>query len=628
MDETRCDSRRPKFGSLFFRTTGRIRSFSRPTTINFSGTGSGTAWVYFDFANKLHVDLPADVKASCTGNSCAATNTNIASNGSCALTDNWPKNSDGNTKAAPLGCISINNGQITNIQQDWGGWFFDTNQIWWAAGAQTWLTGGGPGPFLIDNNHMESSGNPWHFDDSGLKSNRSGEYGYQISRNDFIKPAYCLYSPTDPKSYKIECQDRQSNEFKAAHKVWFRGNRITGFFNDESPTATSFVMYNTGNASGNSDFDLEYNTWFNIAGLGQFGAGTFNPATLRTRFANNIVYALNPNMYQKKNNTGFGSLQGNAWLFYGFSDIQDFTIDHNTLIQSDAPGWGGRMPTLFYTYWKRAEGMKFTNNIVTVAPINGNFGARQEAGIDAGNACTAFTGGAYAKCMFPNADFSNNVFLPILGATSQDLQNQWCAAFPKNFCALANPTASGFASFNAANPLANVNDSFKLTTASLIQAFAKTNATTKTSTISGSDIPGSDINKVQVADGTTILGSMVDLVRTKDTTATATIVEIPGANIDAVNAAQGIITSVNVSKLAPGTAQINFTAPDSNACAVDWAVSSDTDPNLVGSFTRVADTSNNGRSHAVVLNGLPSLQTIRYRVNCAVQQPIKTFTSK
>ncbi len=64
---------------------------------------------------------------------------------------------------------------------------------------------------------------------------------------------------------------------------------------------------------------------------------------------------------------------------------------------------------------------------------------------------------------------------------------------------------------------------------------------------------------------------------------------------------------------------MNFFAPDSFACTVDWSTIGTLVP-----FTRVANVSS-GRIQSVMLSGLPSSTVIFYRVNCASQQPSGGF---
>jgi len=95
-----------------------------------------------------------------------------------------------------------------------------------------------------------------------------------------------------------------------------------------------------------------------------------------------------------------------------------------------------------------------------------------------------------------------------------------------------------------------------------------------------------------------------------------------GANIDALEAAQGKVSNVHVYGVTATAATIGFLAPDATGCSVDWSTS-----NFLagsGSWTRVANAGGT-RIQSVALSGLPAAVPIYYRVNCAVMQPSGTF---
>jgi len=99
-----------------------------------------------------------------------------------------------------------------------------------------------------------------------------------------------------------------------------------------------------------------------------------------------------------------------------------------------------------------------------------------------------------------------------------------------------------------------------------------------------------------------------------------------GADINALEAAQGKVLNVHVSALGANTASITWLAPDSYACTLDYGTSNFF--NGSGSWTRVNSTatgSAGARVQTAALSSLPAASTITYRVNCAVMQPTGTF---
>ena len=93
-----------------------------------------------------------------------------------------------------------------------------------------------------------------------------------------------------------------------------------------------------------------------------------------------------------------------------------------------------------------------------------------------------------------------------------------------------------------------------------------------------------------------------------------------GANLDALEAAQGRVSNVHVFSLSSNSATVAFLAPDSFGCSVDWST------NGWSTFTRVANA-DGSRAQTVGLSGLPGASAIAYRVNCAVMQPSGLFST-
>jgi hypothetical protein len=96
-----------------------------------------------------------------------------------------------------------------------------------------------------------------------------------------------------------------------------------------------------------------------------------------------------------------------------------------------------------------------------------------------------------------------------------------------------------------------------------------------------------------------------------------------GVSLNELQSSQGYVTLVGIGS-DPSTATINFVAPDSQACPIDY---SSVDPNVMSNTTRVNDIGG-ARVRAVNLGQLASKTTYYFRINCAVQQPIGKFQTK
>ena len=133
-----------------------------------SGAGSGVAYVYLEMANgnALTVSRPAAISVSCSGAACLNGGAPGTSNGTCSLwnsgsRDGWPL----------IGCINISSGSIAGVQQaDASTSEFNTE------GSNFMIGGNGPGPYMVENTHIEGGGLVWHHDESGGVSRVRGDY--------------------------------------------------------------------------------------------------------------------------------------------------------------------------------------------------------------------------------------------------------------------------------------------------------------------------------------------------------------------------------------------------------------------------------------------------------------------
>ena len=94
-----------------------------------------------------------------------------------------------------------------------------------------------------------------------------------------------------------------------------------------------------------------------------------------------------------------------------------------------------------------------------------------------------------------------------------------------------------------------------------------------------------------------------------------------GVDMNSLKSATGEVVHTGVNNVTSSSANINFVAPDAQACPIDV---SSTDPKVVTSFTRVSD-SGGAKIRNVTLPGLSSRTVYYYRINCAVQQPTGKF---
>jgi hypothetical protein len=94
-----------------------------------------------------------------------------------------------------------------------------------------------------------------------------------------------------------------------------------------------------------------------------------------------------------------------------------------------------------------------------------------------------------------------------------------------------------------------------------------------------------------------------------------------GANIEALEAAQGHVSNVRIMATDRTAATLAYQAPDLEACSVDYSVAAD-----FSTLTRVVDGGQN-RQRVVPINNLSPGTLYHYRVQCAVEQPEGTFVT-
>lgn len=226
----------------------------------------------------------------------------------------------------------------------------------------------------------------------------------------------------------------------------------------------------------------------------------------------------------------------------------------------------GRVPSVMHLYSTKTDGVKVTNNIFYLS--SSNPGLTIDGGL-VGPPCGG-GGKTLADCMFTGGyRWDHNL---LLGDSSQGtIQSYWSTL---NNYIPSNPSdLSGVGWFSRNNNDYRIRSTF----------------------CSGCGSAASDLKDL-------------------------------GADIDQLESAQGSVKLIGVptSGLSTTSAMVAFVAPDAQACPVDY---SSTDPTLIQSFLRAADTGS-GRTRNVILTGLTAKTLYRYRINCAVEQPTGRFRTK
>jgi hypothetical protein len=549
----------------YYEAPAHTYSLSSTETVTFGGTVSGNFLTYWDFSGNFTVAVPPSITASCSGPvSCTVVNLSSSPTiGTCnTSTPAFPRNASGNIAAGPIVCGVITNGSVTSLVQGDG-----TSSNFDAEGCSFMVGGIGPGPYIFQDNYLEGAGLTWHHDDSGGDTWHRGDFTYY--RNYFLAQFTHMYQ--SPVSDGFRYFHRHMLEWKSGDRIDLNGNVFDGCWSEDTPVGDCFETASIDWVT--RDVYVHNNTFEHTpAGFGPPGIIPGNTPegqpSPREKIYNNLFWDVNTRYYSPCCQLG-----GKGWILAngGIGD-EDLIFDHNTVVQNT-----GALPSLWYVVDSRREGVQITNNFLYLSV--GDWGFETD---DTG--CPNAQGKATADCLFTSPyRFDHNVLLS--NGTQAAVQAVWPNTLynyiPSN---PSNIAAVGWFNYDG-SPLPFVNGNPKNYNFRLQSSLY----------CSGCGSPGSDGRDV-------------------------------GADIDALEAAQGVVSLVGVpaSTVTSSSATVAFVAPDAMGCTVDY---SSTDPALVNNFTRVAN-SGGARAQNVVLSGLTTSTNYYYRVNCAVQQPTGQFRTR
>jgi hypothetical protein len=360
-------------------------TLSTPVTIGIGGTGSGTAVVYFDLAGTLHAILPPGVSGTCAGYSpCQASNAAIPA---------FPLDANGRTGAGEVATIAISNGAVNSAPSTGEPSVSD------GEGAQSFIAGYGPGPFLIQNNTISGTGIPMHFDDSG--SGVFLPHDYTVRRNLFTSPLSQFAG--GPQSDGLRYYHRNDLEWKNGSRILVEGNVFENNFGDVTPVGAALVVSTRGGGFS-SDVKIDSNTFQNSAGGIYVGpVDAYDPVSVpvaRVEISNNLLTGING--YMAVQPTG---LEGTA-ISIAYA-LEDVVLDHNAVY--DNPGWS---PAYLFTGGNRMEGVAVTNSLLWVNNEASRFGLTS----DLPQGCSGI-GTSLMDCVWvsgvghPDYQFSNNLLV-------------------------------------------------------------------------------------------------------------------------------------------------------------------------------------------------------------------------
>jgi hypothetical protein len=483
----------------------------------------------------------------------------------------------------------MNNGYVNNYFSDLTDWSY-------GEGTQAFVAQKGPGPLFFVGNKLERyAGNILHFSDDGGPNRVRGDE--LVSRNLFKQDFSLCLNLIPGGNSTIDYGGRQPVEWKAGHRILMEGNIFdqNWFHHASSVVVFTSVEYH---GSGITDVTYRYNTIKHsfggvIMGDSTQGANFQTAPDNRFDFHDNIFYDIKGYYAASNANTGAFMASPNSsrreyagMVVQSLGDGEDQRFNHNTIF--DVDGSVGNI----IRGGSYAEGVELKDNILFIdsvlggGGINLNHGFSSESGgpvVDGIDPCHSSVGQAFLTCHYRNIDIANNVLLSdAYSASTLSGGGTNTAWFPgSGWIIPTDPTSPGQIGWR------------KSTTPQLLN-FAYPSVDFELKNISNYVSGSTGPNAHRASDGKDI-----------------------GADLLALQAAQGKVTYNGTSGITTTSMNVNFIAPDGQACPVDLST---TDSTLVNSFTRYTD-SGSARVRSVAITGLTPHTAYYGRVNCQVEQP-------
>ena len=527
-----------------------------------SGSASGTGYMQLRMDGTLSVILPTGMTATCSGYSPCSVTTSAS--------PGWVTDANGRVAGTWVGTINLSSGLITSVSNP------GEPSTGVTEGAQSFIAGLGPGPFVIQDNYISSTGVPMHFDDSG--GGVFFPHDYTVTRNYFTAPLSQIADgpATDHSHY----WHRTHLEWKNGQRIQVNGNIFENSFSDV--TAGGPLMITPRSGGYITDLDITNNTFrLNGGGLGLAGAiDSYMPVSkpgARYRVANNLMYGENGYIYNTPI-TAPGGRQGiQMGIGYGAEDI---IIRHNTLYDNR-----GYAADWLHVTQSPIEGIYIADNLIfanTPHPISNEslqYNTPSCTGSDKALMDCDFTSGP-GNTSYVGA---SNTFIPGWNDNRPPVNPIDPAIISTNFNGLpglsvvtGSDTSTRVAYVQWANPGLTTTADFHLQSGSPYAA--------------GGAYPASDATD-------------------------------RGANVDALNQAQGAFGAITVTPEGISSATIAAYVPDAGASCLA-AYGTGTDPTA---WSRSSVDTANSRSRSISLSGL-STGTYYGQVWCSGTAPSSTFS--
>lgn len=563
------------------------------------GTSGGLDFKVYLQHDPCIVTVAADSGLSVSGSGF----TTVPTTGSPA----WPVDGGGHYTAIQIASGTVNTSTITNFQQ-----FYTDNGSCLSCPTE----GGGSiilmlqGPYLFQNNFLQGAGIVGLYNDENVANACLG-----VTRCDSIQNAVNItvkrntmqaderYDPLSASWNGAYGNWRNCMELKQGAQVLLDGNIIGPCYASigggqcflwETYYDATYNSGTTPNPQLTGDIEIKNNTMRCANGIqgGGLGSGYYTPNVSRRGYIHDNI--LMSNSYARSVNPNTGQSAAFLGTSIGLTGVSNLIIEHNVVWQA-----GGPFPPAFAHTYQLLSGWDISNNFLQLVGdagstwsglnySNGNLGVSPvpDPNLTAPNVFLADV---------PQFQFLNNVFLGT--CTNSTLSTPYCVTEMGN--STINSYATGYTNYPT--------------------NLFPTTGTTLANRVSGVHwFDPANLNfrlnyqSPYISGGASHASDGLDV----------------GPNINALEAAQGVVSGMHVSALATTTASITWLAPDATSCTLDYGTSNF--PTGTGSWTRVNPTATGpggARVQTASLTGLTTGTLYYTRINCAVMQPVVTFTT-
>lgn len=362
-----------------------------------AGSTSGTIKVYFARSDgHMKVLPPTGLTVTCTGHTGVTCDVLSA-----VASPAFPLSANFISTSMQLANITVAAGVVTGTCISVTGCILpNTNII--SEGATCIIAGIGPGPYLLDDDHIEGTGVCVHFDDSGGPLYDSADY--TVTNNWFETKLQYMFGHALNTTH-MKWGHRQPLEWKKGQRIKVDGNKFSSFA--ENNGRGSMVAMTPRSGGYITDFEYSNNVSTGAACINiPQPIDAYHPISKpvqRIKISNNLCM-----LNAVTTTVSPQSVRG--WCFDGGYGGENYLIEHNTCFDPR-----GNTPSFIYWAQHPSNGMIIRNNVMF---FTGNQALFKGENVSPVATCGAAADKALLDCAFtngpgvPSYTFVGNVIVP------------------------------------------------------------------------------------------------------------------------------------------------------------------------------------------------------------------------